>query len=224
MRSAVQTSVVLNRHVFVADGEPYVFNHLSGVELNHQYALGMLCSLGNSLVREWPQGDRADDAYFCSVFVGHFHCFLAYTCHSAECYNQIVAVLSVDGFVAFLVFLDFAVCALEAFVVHFHFFAVKFKRCNYVVFAVAFAGNSPRTLLFHFLVGAAWTLRWQHHFFHHLSHYAVGENYCRGAVFECQIPTERYEITHFLHRRWRQCDEVVVAVAAAFCGLEIVGL
>lgn len=43
-------------------------------------------------------------------------------------------------------------------------------------------------------------------------------------IFEREVETEAYEVYHLLYGRGGQDDQVVVTVAAAFAGLEIVGL
>ena len=101
----------------------------------------------------------------------------------------------------------------------------KLERSYHVAFAFVGASvGSPGALFLHLFVCAARAGFGEHDFLHHLAHDAVGENHRGSAIFESQVKAEANEIHHFLHCGRCEHDEVVVAVAAAFSGLEIVGL
>ncbi len=128
-------------------------------------------------------------------------------------------------FVAHFVFGDAAVCFLKAEVVYFHFSRVELERgYDVAVGAGAFPGGGPRALGADFVVGASRPLGREHHFFHHLPDDSVGENHRRSAVFEGEVEAEGHEVGHFLNGGRGEDDKVVIAVASAFCGLEIVAL
>ena len=84
--------------------------------------------------------------------------------------------------------------------------------------------RGPGTFGGDFLFGAAALVGRQHHFLHHLSDDAVGENHRRVAVFEGQFEGQVHKVGHLLHRVGCEDDEVVVAVAAAARGLVVVAL
>ena len=85
-------------------------------------------------------------------------------------------------------------------------------------------GSGPGTLLLYLLLRAAGTLRRKDNLLHHLAHDAVGENHGRRAVLEREVKAKRHKVGHLLHAGRSQHYQVVVAVAAALRGLEIIGL
>ena len=66
--------------------------------------------------------------------------------------------------------------------------------------------------------------RRQYHFFHHLPDDAVCQNNGRITVFESEFETQSDKVRHFLYGRGSERDQAVVAMSAAFDGLEIVCL
>ena len=207
------------------DGQTDIFDHLSSVQFSHQHTFHFFCVCSNSFGWEGPKGDRTQDADLDAFFAGQFHCFLSDTGHGAEGYDEIVGVFAVDFFETDFVLLYLAVFCLEADIVLLHFFGLQFERGDDVGLAsFRLAGSGPRALGDDFCVGAARLGGREHHFLHHLSDDAVGQDDGRIAVFEGQFEGKANEVGHFLYRGRSQGDEAVVTVSATFYGLEIVGL
>ena len=72
--------------------------------------------------------------------------------------------------------------------------------------------------------GAARLLCGKNYLLHHLSDYAVGKDDSRIAVLEGKLEAQTYEVCHFLYGSGGEGDKAIVAMAAAFHGLEIDGL
>ena len=79
-------------------------------------------------------------------------------------------------------------------------------------------------MLDNFGIRAARLLCGKNYLLHHLSDYAVGKNDSRIAVLEGKLEAQAYEVRHFLYGSGGKGDKAIVAMAAAFHGLEIVGL
>ena len=206
-------------------GEADILNHLSGIQLGNQYAFYLVGVCGNGFGWERPQSDGAKHSDLEAFFARHFHGFLADTRHGAESYNQVFGILAVNLFKAYLVLFDFFVFGLEADVVLLHLFRFQFQRSDDVgLAAVGSAGSGPRTLLDNFGIRAARLLCGKNYLLHHLSDYAVGKDDSRIAVLEGKLEAQAYEVCHFLYGSGGKCDKAIVTVAAAFHGLEIVGL
>ena len=195
------------------------------MQLYGEYALhlrGQACHFGR---RERPQRDGAQEAHFEAGGAGVLDGFEAYARHRAESYDEILGIVGVVFGESHLVGRDFGIGALEAEVVLLHLGRVELERRHYIaVLAVAAAGGCPRALEAYLLLGAAFAGLGEDNFLHHLAHDAVGEYHGRRAVFEGEVEAQAHEVGHLLHRGRGQHYEMVVAVAAAFGGLEIVGL
>ena len=86
------------------------------------------------------------------------------------------------------------------------------------------AVDGPGTLPGYFFLGTPRALRGQDDLFHHLADDAVGEYHGRVAPAEGQLEGQVDEVGHLLHRGRCEHDGLVVAVASAHGGLQIVAL
>ena len=119
----------------------------------------------------------------------------------------------------------FLILLLQVDVTLLHLLGAQFKRCDDIRLTVLRAAEcSPRTFLLYLFLGTTWLIRRQHHLLHHLSDDAVRENHRRIAVFKCQIKGETNKVGHFLNAVGSKGYDIIVAIAATACSLEIVCL
>ena len=185
-------------------------------------APGHLCQ---GLAGEWPQRDGTEEAGPDALLASELDALLGNARRAAESHDQAVGVVALLGLIAHLLSLYLAVLLLQVQVALLHDLRLQLKRGDDVRLAAARASRrGPRTFLEDFLLRAPRLERRQHHFLHHLADDAVAENHRRIAVAEGQREGQVDKVGHLLHRGRRQHDDVVVAVAAAARGLEIVAL
>ena len=184
-----------------------------------------MCCLCYLLLGEGPQCDGTEQSGLYAFLACQLDGFLCDACCAAERHDHDVGIVELDGLVAHFAFLYCAVFLLKMQVALFHGLRHKLQRGYDVGLAVACAAcRCPRTFANDLFLCAAGFLLRQHHLLHHLSDDTVAKNHCGVAVTERQGEGKVHEIGHLLNRVGGKDNDVVVAIAATACGLQIVAL
>ena len=177
------------------------------------------------LLGERPEGDGTEQAYPDALLTGTLNALLGDARRTAERHDHILRVVHQRGLVAHLRLPYLPVFLLQGDIALLHHLGLQLQRREDVGLArLGPAHRCPGTLPGNLLLRAAGLHGWQHHLLHHLSDDTVAEDHRRIAVLESQLEGEVHEVCHLLHRGGRQHDDIVVAVATAAGGLEIVTL
>ena len=184
-----------------------------------------MCHFPYLILRERPQRDGTEQSDLDALLACYLDGFLRQSCCGAKGYDDVVGVVALQRLISYFVFFYLTVFLLQVDVVLFHCLGLQFERGVDVGLAVFGASDGcPRTLASDLFLGATWLVWWQHHLFHHLSDDAVAEYHCWVAVFEGEVEGEIDKVCHLLYGVGCQHDDVIVAIAAAFGGLDIVAL